>query len=144
VDTFDEATRSAIMRRIRSSGTAIEDRLYEIIRDVLGPRWRIDRNVRILPGKPDVLIPSLRVAIFSDGCFYHCCPLHGHVPKSNTDYWRPKLERNRRRDRRAAHLLRAMGYAVWRFWSHELSSRVATERTRQKLACRLARRREKV
>ena len=70
-----------------------------------------------------MVVPGLRLAIFADGCFFHGCPDHGHVPKSRVDYWLPKLVRNRRRDRANRRALRRMGFAVWRFWEHELRGR---------------------
>ncbi len=122
-DVFTPEKRSEIMSRIRSSGTTPESRLCAAVREALGRRWRIDTNVRTLPGQPDVVVPSLRLAIFADGCFYHGCPEHGHVPKSNVGYWLAKLTRNRRRDRARRRALRRMGFAVWRFWEHQLKGR---------------------
>jgi DNA mismatch endonuclease (patch repair protein) len=90
-DVFTPEQRSEIMSRIRSSGTTPEARLCASVREALGGRWRIDRNVRTLPGQPDVVVAGLHLAIFADGCFYHGCPEHGHMPKSNVDYWLPKL-----------------------------------------------------
>jgi DNA mismatch endonuclease (patch repair protein) len=119
-DIFDPRKRSQIMSRIRSAETGPEKRLYLVVRRVLGHRWSILQNVRSLPGQPDVVIQSLRVAIFADGCFYHCCPKHGHSPKTNKSYWSPKLERNAKRDSANRRKLRAMGYRVWRFWEHSL------------------------
>lgn len=104
------------MSRIRSSGTTPEIRLYEIIRQALGARRRIHRNSPDLPGQPDLYVPSLRLALFADGCFYHSCPKHGHNPKSNKKYWVPKLARNRRRDKAANRELKRMGIEVWRVW----------------------------
>jgi len=78
------------MSRIRSSGTAPEERLYQAVRDALGHRWRIDRNVTSMLGRPDVVIPPLQLAIFADGCFFHGCPEHYRPPLSNRDYWVPK------------------------------------------------------
>ena len=123
IDIFTRAKRSAIMSRIRSCGSIPEAALYECVRQVLGHRRRVDKNVRELPGQPDCVVPSLRLAIFVDGCFYHSCPLHGHTPKSNKAYWQPKLERNARRDRVNRRKLRNMGFAVWSFWEHDLKKR---------------------
>jgi len=122
-DIFTARQRSKIMSRIRSSGTDPEETLYRLLREVLGKRWRIRRNVRALPGQPDFVIPSLRLAVFMDGCFYHGCPKHGHRPKSNKKYWIPKLARNLARDRASRRALREMGYAVWKFWEHSLKGR---------------------
>ena len=135
-DVFKPEKRSEIMSRIRSSGTTPESRLCAAVREALGRRWRIDMNVRTLPGQPDVVVPGLRLAIFADGCFYHGCPEHGHTPQSNVDYWLPKLMRNRRRDRASRRALRRMGFAVWRFWEHERGGR-RMARTQLVLARRL-------
>jgi DNA mismatch endonuclease (patch repair protein) len=120
-DVYTPEKRSRIMAAIRSSGTAPEEHLYSIVRGALGRRWRIDRNVRALPGQPDIVIPSLRLAIFLDGCFYHCCPRHGRIPKSNRAYWAPKLARNVCRDRANSRALRRIGFGVWRIWEHALA-----------------------
>jgi DNA mismatch endonuclease, patch repair protein len=127
-DIFSAAKRSEIMSRIRSCGTTPEVALHECVRQVLGGRWRVDKNVRQLPGQPDVLVPSLRLAIFADGCFYHSCPQHKHVPKSNESYWIPKLQRNKDRDKVNRKALRGMGFTVWNFWEHDLK-KSTVERT---------------
>ena len=89
-DIFNVAKRGEIMSQIRSAGTIPEKRLYVLVREALGFRWRIDLNARALPGQPDLFVPSLRLVLFADGCFYHSCPRHGHQPKSNRKYWLPK------------------------------------------------------
>jgi DNA mismatch endonuclease, patch repair protein len=94
--------------------------LRKLVRDLLGRRIKLVWNAKGLPGKPDVYIPSRRVAIFVDGCFFHFCPHHGHLPKSNVKYWRSKLARNAKRDRRTEKELRDLGISVARFWEHEL------------------------
>jgi DNA mismatch endonuclease (patch repair protein) len=109
------------MARIRSSGTTPEERLYQAVRTALGYRWRIDRNVRAMPGCPDVVIPSLRLAIFADGCFFHGCPKHYRAPLSNTEYWTPKIARNIARDKDQRATLESNGWSVWHIWEHELT-----------------------
>jgi DNA mismatch endonuclease Vsr len=89
-------------------------------RQALSKRWQVDKDVRTLPGQPNVVVPCLSLVIFADRCFYHGCPEHGHVPKSNVDYWLPKLVRNLRRDRANRRALRKVGFAVWSFWEHGL------------------------
>lgn len=137
-DIFETDKRSYIMSRIRSTGTAPERQLYRMLRDILGHRWRIDLNVHGLPGRPDIVVPSLQIALFADGCFYHMCPKHGHVPKSNTEYWAPKLARNVTRDRRAREQLRRLGYRVWRIWEHELRPK-ELQRTQRRISKRFDR-----
>lgn len=123
------------MSQIRSSGSLIERRLYAIVRATLGKRTRIVRNAPLL-GRPDLFVPSLRLVIFADGCFYHCCPQHGRVPKSNREYWEPKLARNVSRDNARRRKLRQGGLAVWRIWEHSLEGR-ALARTSVHLRARL-------
>jgi DNA mismatch endonuclease (patch repair protein) len=135
-DIFSASKRSEIMSQIRSVGTTPERRLYVLVRETLGARWRIDLNTRALPGQPDVFIPSLRLVLFADGCFYHGCPRHGHQPKSNRKYWLPKLARNRKRDSENRKALRAMGCRVWAFWEHELRGK-ELEKTRINITRRI-------
>ena len=86
-----------------------------------GLRFRVDFPV--LAGgcrvRPDIVFTRARVAVFVDGCFFHCCPAHGNVPKVNQAYWVPKLHRNRTRDTRNNNELRAEGWRVIRAWEHE-------------------------
>lgn len=137
MDIFTTRKRSEIMSQIRSCGTTPEAALHACVRQALGGRRRIDRNVRELPGQPDFLIPSLRLAIFADGCFYHSCPLHKHFPKSNKSYWIPKLQRNTQRDKMNRKALREMGFTVWSFWEHDLK-KSTVERTAIRLQRRLS------
>ncbi|MEV8240347.1 very short patch repair endonuclease [Microbacterium testaceum] len=85
-----------------------------------GYRYRVD----FPPGpdrrrRADIVFPRLRIAIFIDGCFWHSCPTHGTLPKTNADYWVPKLERNRLRDFETTRALEAEGWEVIRIWEHE-------------------------
>jgi DNA mismatch endonuclease, patch repair protein len=118
------------MARIRSTGTTPEERLYQSVRIALGHRWRIDRNVKAMPGCPDVVIPSLRLVIFADGCFFHGCPKHYRAPLSNTEYWTPKIAGNITRDKAQRSALEADGWSVWRVWEHELTKGTSPETQR--------------
>jgi DNA mismatch endonuclease (patch repair protein) len=82
-----------------------------------GLRYRVRSN---LPGNPDLVFPRARVAVFVDGCFWHSCPEHGTRPKSNQDYWAPKLERNRARAAEVNAALADAGWTVVRLWEHEV------------------------
>jgi DNA mismatch endonuclease, patch repair protein len=137
-DVFSTKRRGEVMSKIRSTGTTVEDVLHKIVRESIGSQRRIHRNVRNLPGRPDIVIPSLQIAIFADGCFYHGCPKHGHTPKSNRRYWVPKLARNCQRDRVNRQSLRRLGFSVWAIWEHALEGR-RIERTRLILQRRIQR-----
>lgn len=86
-----------------------------------GRRFRVDQRVdtgaKRCP-RPDLLFTRWRVAVFVDGCFWHCCPEHGQPPKSNGGYWRPKLARNVERDAEDTAALSAAGWSVLRIWEH--------------------------
>jgi len=69
--------------------------------------------------KADVVFPTERVAVYVDGCFWHVCPLHATWPKANADWWRAKLEDNRRRDEDTNRQLDEADWIALRIWAHE-------------------------
>ena len=73
----------------------------------------------------DVVFTRQRIAVFIDGCFWHGCPQHLQMPKSNVSYWAPKIERNRTRDEDTNAVLTEAGWTVLRFWEHEDRTQVA-------------------
>ena len=72
------------------------------------------------PGNPDFINYSKKIAVFIDGCFWHKCPNHFIEPKSNKDYWVPKLERNVIRAKEIELAYKNSGWKVLRIWEHEL------------------------
>ena len=121
VDLYDEGRRSEIMSRIVSKDTLPEVRVRKVLHR-LGFRFRLHQ--KDLPGKPDIVLPRWRTVIFVHGCFWHghdCC--EGHIPKSNTAYWAPKLERNRKRDAENAEKLKLLGWhriIIWECQTYSL------------------------
>src|SRR5712692_1351959 len=113
--------RSANMKSNRRVDTKPELALRRALHG-LGYRYRkdfrldLDGGVRV---RPDIVFTARKVAVFVDGCFWHCCPEHGSQPASNTWYWEPKLRRNVDRDRAADAALDQAGWTVMRFWEHE-------------------------
>jgi len=73
-----------------------------------------------LYGNPDFVFPILKVVIFVDGCFWHGCPLCGHLPETRRAFWEAKIAKNRQRDVLVTRQLRREGYSVARFWEHTL------------------------
>jgi DNA mismatch endonuclease (patch repair protein) len=72
------------------------------------------------PSSPaDIAFTRQRIAVFIDGCFWHSCPDHLHLPKANADYWVAKLARTVERDAEVSALLRDLGWTVLRFWEHQ-------------------------
>lgn len=120
--------RSANMRAIRSKDMRPELAVRRLVHK-LGYRFRLHR--RDLPGKPDLVFSRRRKVIFVHGCFWHShnCKA-AHIPKSNLDYWVPKLERNKTRDAKHIDTLAAEGWrslVIWEcetFDEHSLTKRV--------------------
>lgn len=112
--------RSANMARIRSVDTQPEMIVRRALHR-LGFRFRL--HARNLPGRPDIVLPKYRTVIQVKGCFWHghCC-VDGHIPKSNVNYWAPKLLRNRERDRTNDRKLRRLGWSVRSLWECRISA----------------------
>jgi len=111
--------RHKIMSHIKSSGTSIEVLLCKALwRE--GIRYR--KNLRTLPGKPDIVITKHRIAVFCDGEFWHGKNWESQKNKikENRDYWVPKIERNIIRDNKNEKKLVAMGWVVLRFWGKDI------------------------
>lgn len=85
-----------------------------------GLRYRVDMApIAGHRGRADVVFTRARVAVYVDGCFWHKCPIHATAPKSNSEWWREKLEANVRRDRDIDRRLVEAGWSVVRIWEHE-------------------------
>lgn len=115
------------MRRIRSRDMKPE-LLVRRLAHGLGYRYRLHRKT--LPGKPDLVFGPRRKVIFVHGCFWHqhseC--IDGRKPKSNTDYWSQKLDRNVERDAENQKALKALGWEVLVVWECETKDRNLVER----------------
>ena len=94
-----------------------------------------------LPGSPDVVFPPKRVAIFVDGCFWHGCPKCKGIPQRSGDFWRRKIERNIERDREVDAKLRNRGWLVIRVPEHAVNRPDGLEKTAERVARCVARRR---
>lgn len=92
-----------------------------VLRDA-GLKFRTEFGFPDIRTKADVAFERERVAVFVDGCFWHRCPTHSTVPKTNVDFWQDKLAQNELRDRRLRATLRRRGWSVLRVWEHERAS----------------------
>lgn len=118
---LSRATRSRIMSAIRSSGNRSTELTFKrLLRVEKIAGWR--RKSADLPGRPDFIFRSSNLAVFLDGCFWHCCGRcrRNLTPSTNRKYWLPKLDRNKARDKSANRALRLRGWNVLRIWEHEL------------------------
>ncbi|WP_339951558.1 very short patch repair endonuclease [uncultured Albimonas sp.] len=135
-DVYDAATRSRTMAAVKGRDTSPELRLRRAMHSK-GLRHRVD--VRALPGRPDLVYPRFRAAVFVHGCFWHRhpgCP-RATTPATRTDYWLPKFERTRERDARALAELKALGWRAAVIWECALTPR-QTPATAETLAAWLA------
>lgn len=124
-DNHSKEVRSMNMSHIRSTNSKPE----EIVRKYLFSKgFRYRKNVRTLPGCPDIVLPKYKTVVFVNGCFWHKhdCPRFVW-PSSNEEYWRPKIQRNVDRDRKNAEDLRAMGWTVLTIWECQLKKKVREE-----------------
>lgn len=112
------ATTRKVMQGNRGRDTKPELAVRRLVH-AQGLRYRV--NARVIPGlrrTADLLFTRARVAVFIDGCYWHGCPVHFKVPKSNSQYWESKIARNRERDLGTKLMLEAQGWTVLRIWSH--------------------------
>lgn len=110
-----------VMQRIKSRDTGPEKLLRSSLHKK-GLRFRVNTypepNLKI---KADIIFPKQKICIFVDGCFWHGCPSHFKVPKTNSDWWLEKIEDNKMRDLRQSCELQKCGWTVIRYWEHEIT-----------------------
>ena len=121
MDTLTKKERSIRMSKIRSTNTKPEIIVRKTLHNI-GLRFRINR--KDLPGKPDISVKKYKLAIEVRGCFWHgheTCS-DGHIPKTNSTFWKNKFDRNKERDRVNFQKLSDMGYKVFIIWECETRS----------------------
>ena len=129
------AERSRIMSAIRGTGNlSTEVAFARVLRSERVSGWR--RHLE-LPGRPDFSWPSLRIAVFIDGCFWHGCPTCYKPPRRNSAFWRDKVLSNKSRDRRVTAKLRSDDWIVIRIWECRVASRTSLRRLQDALVSRL-------
>lgn len=131
MDTLSVEQRHKVMSSIRGKDTRPE----VLVRKYLFARgYRFRLNHPRLPGHPDIVLRKYRTCIFVNGCFWHAHEGCGHfrLPKSNTDFWRAKFDRNQLRDKEDRSKLTQMGWHCITVWECELKPKVR-EKTLQSL-----------
>lgn len=126
MDVHSKEVRSYNMSCIKGKNTKPE----EIVRKYLFSQgFRYRKNDKRYPGTPDIVLPKYKTAIFINGCFWH-----GHqgcryfvVPKSNTEFWVNKIEKNKQRDNKKIEELRSLGWKVIVIWECQLKKDVINE-----------------
>jgi DNA mismatch endonuclease (patch repair protein) len=127
MDRLTKDARSALMKKVRARDTKPELQVRRLAHK-LGLRFRIQRSD--IAGKPDLVLPKYRIAMFVHGCFWHRHPgcLRASTPSTNTDHWLRKFERNTARDAVVATSLRQEGWKQVIIWECELKDLNAVER----------------
>ena len=124
-DTHSKEVRSKNMSHIRSTNSKQEETVRKYLFSK-GLRYR--KNVRRLPGCPDIVLPKYRTVIFVNGCFWHKHDCGRFVwPSSNEEYWHQKISRNIERDAENQKLLMEQGWRVLVIWECQLKKKVAAE-----------------
>lgn len=124
MDRITPEERSAVMRKVLAKNTTPEWKVRRLIHG-MGYRYRLHGGgASALPGKPDLIFPARKKAIFVHGCFWHMhegCPRHrNRIPEARREeYWLPKLTRNIERDRESERKIAEMGWSVLVIWECE-------------------------
>lgn len=134
IDTLTKEHRSWVMSRVKSTGTKPELRVRSLLHR-LGYRFRL--HSKKLPGTPDIVLKKYRTVIYVNGCFWH-----GHenckksrLPKTNLEFWRQKVDKNKQRDKKNQRLTKIQGWIPLIVWECELSNmEKLTKRLIKKLA----------
>lgn len=112
------------MSRIRSKNTKIEVILAQAL---ASEGFKFRRNLKSLPGRPDIAFPSEKIAVFCDSSFWHGrdWPSLRRRLRTNSEFWIQKIKKNRARDRKVNRELGVLGWKVLRFWEEDIKGRVA-------------------
>ena len=115
-DTMTREQRRKTMSSIRAVS-----KLESIVASELWKKgYRFRRNTRKMMGTPDISIKKYKIVIFIDSCFWHQCPIHGNMPKTNVEFWEKKFDRNKERDQEVDEYYEEKGWNLKRIWEHEV------------------------
>jgi DNA mismatch endonuclease (patch repair protein) len=120
MDTVDKKKRSIIMGSVRSKETELEIKFRKLL---WAKGFRYRKNSRKYFGTPDIIMSSKKVVIFIDSCFWHGCPLHTRIPKTNKKFWKDKISRNIERDKEVTKYYKRNDWMIIRVWEHDINKR---------------------
>lgn len=121
MDIWSKKKRSAVMAKIKSRDTKPE---WIVRRYLFSRGYRYRKNVKGLPGTPDIVLRKYGIVIFIHGCFWHGHEVDGTMPKTNREFWKNKIERNKLRDECNKKKLQQMGWSVMTVWECQLKPAV--------------------
>lgn len=126
LDTPKPSSEAARKRMLAANQTDTKPELeLRAALNALGLEFQVNVPVAGTRRRADILFDEAKVAVFVDGCFWHGCPIHGTWPKENAEFWREKIEANRRRDADTNERLKSAGWLTIRVWEHEEMESVA-------------------
>lgn len=123
MDTVTKKRRSEIMSRVKSKDSKIE---VQFRKELWKAGFRYRKNSNKYFGKPDIVLPKYKAVIFIDSCFWHGCKKHCRIPSTRRQYWVPKIQKNRLRDKEVAKFYKRNGWNIIRIWEHKLQSNNVT------------------
>ena len=118
-DTVSKKKRSGIMSKIKNKDTKIE---IEFRKAIWKAGFRYRKNPKGYFGKPDLVLRKRKTVIFIDSCFWHGCKKHCRLPSTRKNYWLPKIERNKQRDKEVNRHYKKLGWKIIRVWEHNLKN----------------------
>ena len=131
MDNHSPEQRHLNMSRIANKNTKPEEKVKKYL---FSQGFRYRKNDKRYPGHPDIVLPKYRTIIFVNGCFWHMHDCKEFVlPKSNLDYWLPKLEKNKQRDEENIEKLKSMGWNVIVVWECYLKNPVYLEQLKTEI-----------
>lgn len=105
------------MARVKNKDSKLE---ITFRKELWSKGFRYRKNVSGQFGKPDIVLSKYKAVIFIDSCFWHFCPIHGELPENNPDFWKNKLEANKKRDEKVNDHYKKLDWKIIRVWEHEL------------------------
>lgn len=116
-DTISKKKRSEIMSKVKSKDSKIE---IDFRKAIWKAGFRYRKNPTKYFGKPDIVLPERKTAIFIDSCFWHGCKKHCRIPTVREKYWTAKIDRNIERDKETSKYYKKQGWKIFRIWEHDL------------------------
>lgn len=119
MDKFSKKKRSEIMSKIRSNNTKFERKFIIALKKITKKKFRT--NVKEIMGKPDIVFKNQKLCIFLDSNFWHGWQYPKWKGTLKNDFWKKKIENNRKRDKKITSSLRKNGWTVLRIWEHQIN-----------------------
>ncbi len=130
-DIFSKDKRSELMSKVTGKETKPEIMVRKYL---FSKGYRFRKNVKALPGSPDIVLSKYKTAIFVHGCFWHGHDCRkGRLPETNHDFWVDKITKNKDRDKRNISELTDSGWKVLVVWECELTNKILAEATLDRL-----------